>query len=99
MVKSDFHDPLDAESVDVSHGEVLDAQILHDEAVIKTVHGVCMLEHDVHISGTSFDKYSLLPGVDIPQSNVHQVPGGQDWLHPGEPWDIWHLWRKDRVNV
>lgn len=34
MVKSDFHDPLDAESVDVSHGEVLDAQLLHDDAVI-----------------------------------------------------------------
>lgn len=28
MVKSHFHDPLDAKSVNVPHGEVLDAQVL-----------------------------------------------------------------------
>lgn len=43
--------------------------------------------------------YLLLSGVDIPQSDVHQVPRGQERLHPGEPWDIWHLWWKDRDNV
>lgn len=105
MVKSDFHDPLDAESVDVSHGEVLDAELLHDEAVFKkkkqfTVFACWNMKFTAAARSTSCDSdNSLLPGVDIPQSNVHQVPGGQDWLHPGEPWDIWHLWRKDRVNV
>lgn len=32
MVKSDLHDPLDAESVDVPHGEVLDAQLFQEVA-------------------------------------------------------------------
>lgn len=30
MVKSHFHDPLDAEPVNVPHGEVLDAQVLQN---------------------------------------------------------------------
>lgn len=30
MVKRHFHDPLDAESVNVPHGEVLDAQVLQN---------------------------------------------------------------------
>lgn len=34
---------------------------------------------------------SQLARVNIPQPDVHQVPGGEERLHPGEPWDIWHL--------
>ena len=34
----------------------------------------------------------LLSGVNVPQSDVHQVPRGEEWLRPGEPWDSWHLW-------
>lgn len=30
MVKSHFHDPLNAKSVNVPHGEVLDAQVLQN---------------------------------------------------------------------
>lgn len=34
MVKSDLHDPLDAKSVNIPHGEVLDAQVLQDLAAM-----------------------------------------------------------------
>lgn len=38
MVKSDFHDPLDAKSVNIPHGEVLDPQVLQDAAVTNKLH-------------------------------------------------------------
>lgn len=57
MVKGDFHNPLDAKSVDISHGEVLDAQILQDVAAIKKIktiknysHSAFLLENKVYIS-------------------------------------------------
>lgn len=40
MVKADFHDPLDAESVDIPHGEVLDIQVLQDLAVINKIRNI-----------------------------------------------------------
>lgn len=38
MVKSHFHDPLDAESVNVPHGEVLDAQVLQNVTEMTVKH-------------------------------------------------------------
>lgn len=34
MVKSDFHDPLDAQPVDISHGEILDTEALEELAAM-----------------------------------------------------------------
>lgn len=38
MVKGDLHDPLDAQPVDVPHGEVLDPQVLQD---VTGTHNMC----------------------------------------------------------
>lgn len=41
--------------------------------------------------------HSLLSGVNVPQADVDQVPGRQDWLDPGQSWNDWHLWQKNRL--
>lgn len=40
----------------------------------------------------SMKKSLLLAGINVPQSDVDQVPGGQNRFGPGEPWDIYDLW-------
>lgn len=40
MVKSDFHDPLNAQSVNIPHGEVLDTQVLQDVAVLNKIKNI-----------------------------------------------------------
>lgn len=36
-------------------------------------------------------KNLLLSRINVPQSNVDQVRGGQNGFGPGEPWDIYDL--------
>lgn len=88
MVQSDLHDPLDAQPVDVPHAEVLDAEVLQNQAAAQIRLFLCG-------SGTeNLDQEmmdSLLSGVDVPQSHVHQVPRGQEGLGPREPGNLRHL--------
>lgn len=80
MIESYFHDPLDAYSVDVPHGEVLDAQVLQDLATrtkeqktSRTILKVCTCWKPATCS-KGFIKnciYLLLSRVDIPQSDIY----------------------------
>ena len=56
MVQSLLHDPLDADPVDVFHGEVLDAQVLEDEAEGKWT-TVSELSIRCHLIRFSKEKY------------------------------------------
>ena len=52
----------------------------------------------INVISASDSMYLLLSGVNIPQSDVHEVPRGEERLHPGEPWDVWHLWWTEGDN-
>lgn len=98
MVKSDFHDSLDAKSVDVPHAEVLDAQRLQEVAagqVTQMILKADMLEPSSSAASLKsfgqISRYSLLSGVHISQSDIDQVPWRQERFSPRKARYIWHL--------
>lgn len=71
MVQGDLHDSCDAESVNVPHAEVLDAQALQEVAAGNDQMSPNKQKVSLkHLDGRS----SLLSRVHVPQSDVHQVP-------------------------
>lgn len=94
MVKSGFHDSPDAQSVDIPHGEIVDTQAFQVVATKKTFQGLL----SAHSRQDAEKKmrihlHSLFSGVNVSQADVDQIPRRQDRFHPGESWNIRHLWQ------
>lgn len=80
MVKSDFHDSLDAKSVDVPHAEVLDTQGLQKvaaEQITQMILKADMLEHSSSAAALkSFrQKQLVLTALRGPRLSVRYRPG------------------------